>query len=420
PSKASPAPELNLKRGELAPTNLSFCPVLPLSKYCYKYIGHENSQPVAERFFDKGQFWQREWDLFYVYHPESDQLVALIPDYQFQDLLDEINKAFPKLGLYITGWQREHGLVTRFPPYRDTRPRYLGRSTSKDEYTNLTDNAPDASFRPAGEKPTPIADADTMEAFQDMVEACTELNKNKGKGSKEKKEMDRMMESKSSAEQVKRAQAHVGLGPKEEHIPIEQRPVFICFDVEAYERDHKVILEVGIATLDASELADVQPSGRGENWWEHIHARHFRIAEHMHHVNTEFVQGCPERFEFGQTEVVPLAEISSSISSIFNKSADRKIVLVGHNIQGDIKYLAELGINPLDIPQATEDSPRGLLEVLDTSLLYKSHTGADNPTGLGNMMYELGLDAWQPHNGGNDAVYTMRSMLAICLKDADM
>ena len=427
-SRSSPSPpSLNLKGGELAPPNLSFSPILPLSKYPYKFINGNAMQTVASAFFDNQQFWQRKWDLFYVYHLNSDQLVALVPEFQFQALLDQINKAFPNLNLKITGWQRENGLVTKFPPFHNTTPRYLGHSSSREEYQNLLDGAPDASFRPLGEQAMmPNADDDTLEAFKILVEECIALNKNKRttRASKEKRQLDLVMKHKNMAEQVKRVQSFIGLGATENAWQVERRPVFVAIDVEAYERDNSKITEIGIATLDAKDFISVEPCGTGEepkvgkNWWKFIHARHIRIAEHMHYVNSEFVQGCPNAFEFGQSEVVSLRDTAVSLRSIFEGFSDRNVILVGHGIHADIQYLAKLGFNPLDLSSAAaEGTTAGLLEVLDTAVLYQSHSQTQNTTSLGNMMFDLKLDAWNLHNGGNDAVYTLQSMLAICLAE---
>lgn len=75
--------------------------------------------------------------------------------------------------------------------------------------------------------------------------------------------------------------------------------VFVCVDVEAYERNASIITEIGIATLDTRELASVILGEGGANWMKIIRARHFRINEHKHYQNGEFVKGCADRFEFG-------------------------------------------------------------------------------------------------------------------------
>lgn len=75
--------------------------------------------------------------------------------------------------------------------------------------------------------------------------------------------------------------------------------VFVCVDVEAYERNNSLITEIGIATLDTEDLKSQVPGEGGSNWLSLIRARHFRINEYKHLNNTEFVDGCADRFEFG-------------------------------------------------------------------------------------------------------------------------
>ena len=75
--------------------------------------------------------------------------------------------------------------------------------------------------------------------------------------------------------------------------------VFICVDVEAYERPPHPITEIGIASLDTRNIASVAPGLGGVNWTKLVRARHFRINEHKHLQNSDFVSGCADRFEFG-------------------------------------------------------------------------------------------------------------------------
>lgn len=75
--------------------------------------------------------------------------------------------------------------------------------------------------------------------------------------------------------------------------------VFVCVDVEAYERNTRQITEIGIATLDTEDLKAINPGEGGANWRKIIIARHFRIKENRHLINKDFVHGCPDRFEFG-------------------------------------------------------------------------------------------------------------------------
>ena len=49
--------------GRLAPVNQAFCPVIAVSKYPYKFVSQDISEPIAERFFNDSKFWYRPWDV---------------------------------------------------------------------------------------------------------------------------------------------------------------------------------------------------------------------------------------------------------------------------------------------------------------------------------------------------------------------
>lgn len=40
-----------------------FCPLMAVARFPYRYIQGGLSQTVASRFFDRGKFWERSWDL---------------------------------------------------------------------------------------------------------------------------------------------------------------------------------------------------------------------------------------------------------------------------------------------------------------------------------------------------------------------
>lgn len=231
--------------------------------------------------------------------------------------------------------------------------------------------------------------------------------------------------------------------------PSDTDVVFISIDVESWEMDHSRVTEVGVATLDTRDLRGKHPGRVGEHWQKAIRARHFRVAENTHISNHEFIHGCPENFEFGQSEVVSLKNLPTLLTSCFhhpfskqpssailpddekeaassngispsNESKaepsvnhppeKRNIVLVGHDIGQDINYCHQIGFSVLN--------RSNLIETLDTAAMYRSYTRDPNPRALGNILYDFDLNGWYLHNAGNDAVYTLWAMLAICVQDA--
>lgn len=83
--------------------------------------------------------------------------------------------------------------------------------------------------------------------------------------------------------------------------PFEQdgHVVFICFDVETYEKSPGLITELGFAILDTKKLTGVAPGAGAQNWFDLIQGRHIRINEYSYITNMEFVHGCPDSFMFG-------------------------------------------------------------------------------------------------------------------------
>lgn len=218
----------------------------------------------------------------------------------------------------------------------------------------------------------------------------------------------------------------------------EEHPVIISVDVEAHEINHNVITEVGITTLDTKDLIGVAPGKDGANWFSKARHRHFRIEEFKHIVNNQNIQGCPDRFEFGQSEFVKLSDAPAVVASCFREPFSRvqtrqeletdfygetdateippgppqkrAIILIGHAPEGDIRYLQQLGYNPLHASN--------LVEVLDTAALYRIYRREQLPTNLGTILYNFDMVGWSLHNAGNDAAYTLQAFLGIAVRDA--
>lgn len=86
----------------------------------------------------------------------------------------------------------------------------------------------------------------------------------------------------------------------------------------------------------------------------------------------------------------------------------RKIVLVGHDLAADISFLKTLGYDVTNLSN--------LLETADTALMWRYLKRENNPRNLGSILSELNLMGWNLHNAGNDAVYTLRAMIGIAIK----
>lgn len=325
-------------------------------------------------------------------------------------------------------------------------------------------NIPSINFTLSYEKKAAAPDDRSLEAFRRIFEECMESQKQKSKQTKAAKKASRIAQQQFIGKQLKRSQRYLGLRPKyalgattpgiitndkllapidPERLapyPFEQQPIFIAVDVEAFEFDHNAITEVGITTLDTKELVDIAPGKDGANWFAKARSRHFRIEENKHIVNFENVQGCPDRFEFGESEFVRITDAPALIASCFREPFSRRqtreeleasfaaqsdttessnngspepkraIILIGHDPNADIKYLRKLGYNPL--------GASNLVEVFDTRTLYRVYRREQPLSSLGTILYHFDMVGWNLHNAGNDAAYTLQVFLGIAIRDA--
>ena len=350
---------------------------------------------------------------------------------------------------------------------------------------------PGPNYKKDGENE--VLDDRSFAAFKRKIEASIEVGKHKSKAAKEKKKNERVVQKKGWCAQLKRAQRYLGVRPRRtasesddplrnSHLPWNELEkarkayqlaagidlpevdvtkaapypfdldvVFICVDVEAYEREHRAITEIGISSLDTRDLINLAPGEGGTDWLKKIRSRHFRIREYGHLQNTEFVAGCADRFEkaFGTSEWVSKADAPKIVASCFrppfavnpknpeanlrfvavdhpqagpfrpNDSAPsapdiaqpndtypkRNIILVGHDIKSDIEYLRDVGYDVSNLSN--------LLEAIDTADIYRAFKQEQNPRNLGQVLLELGLTGWNLHNAGNDAAYTLQALLGI-------
>jgi len=196
--------------------------------------------------------------------------------------------------------------------------------------------------------------------------------------------------------------------------------IFICIDCEAYERAQHMITEIGISILDPKALKDIDPGPDGSAWFDAIKHVHLRVEEYKHLVNGAFVKGCPDKFNFGATSFIKLADAGKILHRIFNNTervheacnldlelqpnTKAKIVLVGHALGGDTKYLRRVGF-----------SPSNVIAHMDTQKLARA-SKKDSP-GLRRLLIALGIEAQNLHNAGNDAAYTMQALVGLAVRE---
>lgn len=380
---------------------------------------------------------------YYVWSEQSAKAIALIPLSEAQALIDEVNAKFTELQWHFESSNEEEGLLLTFDDTNpDHRPRFLGGADSRGKYDFLLDSAD-----PYGNTDMDSSEDRTLEAFQAKIALAAEAAKNKNKKQKKERHEKTVLNRQSMGQQLRQTQRYLGLVPGEASTPpssgqtgintpinVDQPAlhprdsdvIIIAVDVEAYEKAQGIITEVGVSTLDTRDLKDTPPGKNGQNWQQFIRGRHFRVIENKAYVNGQFVAGCPENFDFGETEWASLKTMASVLTKCFHEpfskptsSADiieedpnnkRNIVLLGHDIEQDIQYCHKLGFSVLG---------RGnMLATIDTKAMYQAYTRDASPRGLGAIMSDFDFTAWHLHNAGNDAVYTIWAMLATCVQDA--
>lgn len=473
--------------GQLAPRDQLFCPYPAVVKFPYKYVRGADSDRVSKAYFAEGKFRARGWTLFYIYTllDTATKPLIVVPAAEVEDLLFEINSRL-NLQLGFPHPSIEPGFLISFLTEGCPRPRYLGRLTTENDLETMESKIPGPSFKQDGED---VLDPRSFPAFRDKMRASTQAGKNKSKASKEKKKRDRIVIKRSWCDQLKRVQCYLGLRPRwstltnphsipnltweEEQKAMEEdkiarasrartidvtKPVpnsfhdnviFIAIDVESYERERTAITEIGVSTLDTSDLADIPPGKGGVAWMKKIRSRHFRIKEFAHLVNSDFIIGCADKFEkeFGTSEWISIKEAPQVIASCFkhpysdpnlldhladnltnepsqtpsrsnddyslpapvkdnDTASKRNIILVGHGIKADIEYLRSIGYDVLS----------GIREPIDTADMFRAVKHEQQPRSLGSLLLDLELVGWNLHNAGNDAAYTLQAMIGMCFK----
>lgn len=350
----------------------------------------------------------------------------------------EINKKL-KLQLRFPNPSHEPGFVLSFREPRSPCPRYLGKLLSKDDLPALENKIPSSEFRHEAEE---LLDLNTLGAFKDKIQLAIDAGKKKSKSSKGKKKGNRndggmgqvgMIAGVSKDAwnaQLEKTCRYLGLDKIANDPSLQgtnaktpasnsfhDNVIFISIDVEAYERSPRTITEIGISTLDTTDLLGLTPGKGGADWIKRMRSRHFRINESAHLENHEFVTGCADRFEkrFGTSEWISIKDAPQIVASCFKypfsalihqgnstkinqgeAAAKRNIVLVGHDLRADVDYLRSIGYNVANVDN--------LLEAVDTVDLYRAISHEKQCRNLGSIISELGTTPWNLHNAVSDAV----------------
>lgn len=206
--------------------------------------------------------------------------------------------------------------------------------------------------------------------------------------------------------------------------PRQEKPdvVFICIDCEAYEHDQAKVTEVGVAVLDMRDLWNIEPSRLSKEVPGFIKSAHYRPVEFSRLVNRKFVHGCPKAFGFGISTWVKTTDVAPILQRIFEDPSRmsvaahshdttseplRDVVVVGHGLGNDDKYLRTLGFSFKSTPNVIAEA--------DTQRLASTKTQVS----LKKLLAALQIEAVNLHNAGNDAVYTMQALVEMAVLEAN-
>lgn len=165
---------------------------------------------------------------------------------------------------------------------------------------------------------------------------------------------------------------------------------YLSIDVEQYEWDHSVTLEVGVSFATATALGD-----------RIIKSHHLVVLDHLHLRNGRFCADNRDNFDFGTSEFVHSRSLPVRVNELVNayRNSEEATYLVGHTIHSDIKWLREMGV--------TIDSS---VVGIDISRVYRALSSPQQYTNIvrmQRMMECLKVPHKHLHNGGNDAHYNL-------------
>lgn len=429
-----------------------------------------------------------------MFGPDSPKPLILVPLAQVQLLVNEIAKEFQ---IYVG--VPEYPFQIAFYNDGTPNPTLLGLVNSKADMNGVQNNIqyPSEHYGRLPSQPTATQVQD-YDAWAEKVEGALNAGKKKRGGKKKKKAERRQWLVREDADSLHRAQRYLGLRPelnREEVIhsdapsnvdqprttqhnasstdildltqlvpfPFKDDAVIITVDVELWEKDHDSITEIGISTLDTADIKAIAPGNQGEEWIKKIRSRHLRIKGRERLFNYQYVNGCPDMFQFGSSEFVTLDEAPGVVDSCFEHphsagfecegpsdtddngvivprqstipvhekdhasdlNTPRNLLLVGHDISHDLTYLSKLGSDIFGSkPQTSADSNpsrrqrvlSSIRENLDTAILYKILNKDQQTRSLGRVCAELDIMTPFTHNAGNDARYTLEAFVKMVVK----
>lgn len=186
---------------------------------------------------------------------------------------------------------------------------------------------------------------------------------------------------------------------------VSRSAIYFSLDIEYWERNSKLLTEIGFAVYDPSEMVQ----GTERIGFPIIKASHFVVKENKGCRNGQFVSDNKFNFSFGQSIVMPISHCRTAFETVikhYEQKADRlgmDLVLVGHDVSGDIRILKkhEFYVGGESV------------ERFDTLTAWKA-TPNVNYGALTRILKQLKIPHGLLHNAGNDAYLTLQLALNLC------
>lgn len=241
---------------------------------------------------------------------------------------------------------------------------------------HFTRQFPDAPLPPSLNELT-IHKCEVIEAFTAITD--TVLSKYKTKAKKLNKQYERMRKAKEEAALGKR-------------LVEEGKYVFMAIDLEAYERDHSIILEIGWSIFDS----------RTRRFMD----QHYLIDTYQHLINETFVDDQKLKFDYGTSVWCSLKQALEELKKDLTWAVERDggFVLVGHGLTSDLKYLRQQKFMwpTVDGGETKDVDSSACVAILNTDTIYgASINDLHNPPSLGKTLDNFGVETWNLHNAGN-------------------
>lgn len=223
-------------------------------------------------------------------------------------------------------------------------------------------------------KPEPYEIIESFEA-KDM----SMLSKYLQKAKKKNKQVERLRLAKREANYA--------------HSLLQQKQyVFVSIDIEAYEKDHSILLEIGWSMYDSKTNKFLD--------------QHYINEAYVHLRNGQFVDDERDHFIFGTSVRCSLKQALVELKKDLDwaKERDGGFVLVGHGLDNDLAYLRQSKFKYPSMygSQDTlelEDSAK--IAILNTDTIYGALINdLHNPPSLGKTLAKLNIETWHLHNAG--------------------